>query len=178
MTLEDKRALLVLVERTRDDYGERYDKSLDRLCRLHGEKRGDNDRGFEGESRDVQKAELERRLRLLRVQQMSLQDAAVAAFGMPSLQDKYKTSSRKLEAKLRSQIRILSKRDFIDKHFAIVNLKRKEISQESNYGSRREDLYGNLIVLFRKMENEVLILQQQRTEIEETLEQHQPGYAI
>ncbi|XP_071749947.1 uncharacterized protein [Lepeophtheirus salmonis] len=172
VSLDDKNASLCQLQRDKDEYCRKCRQSDQRLERLNDELVGaERDYSLEGRKREEQMVELQRRLDSIQQQQLNLKDAAVASLRTPHFNNSYKTSSCNLEAKLRSQIDILRQRDFHNSNVAFVNLKKREIAQESRYGQRLEELNGNLYDEMKVRERTIPGLERQKQATKQKISQ-------
>ena len=149
------------------EYNERCFESDQRLQRLIDEKYGElPDIELEQRTRFEQKTELERRLWVVREQQMSLADACVAAYGTSTFERDYRKASRSLEEKLQYQMEVLGVRNFRKFQAALKELKEDEINQERYSGAKLEDLYTNLSVQAREKRSIIERLEAQKEKTE------------
>ena len=112
---EDWESTFWVVSRFKDEYNWEVARSERRLQVRNDELyRLCPDAGLEGKSRNERSEELEQRRKLLREQQLSLKDRAIATWGKAYNMSSHKRTSRKLERTLSLQSRILKRREFYD----------------------------------------------------------------
>ena len=135
---------LVFVGRIRREYYLRMEEAKRQLRKRMDEWEGvEPDAALADGTPEERKAELERRIRVVRAQQMSLQDAAVSAYvgRAPSFRTMYAQASRLLERELDVQIGNLNRWESESLSLELRSLKRQEVSQASHYFHYVQELY-------------------------------------
>ena len=143
----------VVLKRIRDDYARKMLGTMRQLGQRMNELEGEvADPSLADGCREDLKVELEKRLRRVRAQQLSLQDAAVAAYvQLPSaIRVRYAQASWLLERELVRQIERLSRREFGNRMVEFRSLKRREVWQASHYHQLVRELYERLTASKRR----------------------------
>ena len=109
---------------------------------------------------------------MVRAQQLSLQDAAVASYVKlpPPDRRQYERASWVLECELVYQIRHLNYREFWDREQEFHSLKREEVWQAGSYHHLMEELYERLRERENRLEGVVTYWNERLQEVNQGIE--------